>query len=243
MYVCAHEVPLCRLKGGFERRSTSRYGWPDLAVWRHNSAHDGDQLVFQFDGKRYKAIACHRVSYQNPHGKPNLTPTYSPCLLSSRNGDAPRPLPEILVGDILAAGELSHPLTNLPEVGDRGAPRWTAPDHSIISEHRPRVLAINNPPGRQPGGFWQDPSSPVVEVVVMRPESAADEKAPAISIGRISIIAVGIVGCRCIISPSRKWNSDADKDPCLGRSRSQGHGAKAQYGNQDHCEMLEPTVP
>jgi YVTN family beta-propeller protein len=106
LYVCAHEVPLCRLKGGFERRSTSRYGWPDLAIWRHNSAHDGDQLVFHFDGKRYKAIACHRVSYQNPHGKPNLTATYSPCLLSSRNGDAPRPLPEILVGDILAAGEL-----------------------------------------------------------------------------------------------------------------------------------------
>jgi len=82
LYVCTREVLRCRLRGEFERKSTSRYGWPDLAVWRHNSAHDGDQLVFQFDGKLYEAVTCHRVSYQNPHGKPNSKPTYSPCLLS-----------------------------------------------------------------------------------------------------------------------------------------------------------------
>jgi hypothetical protein len=78
---------------------------------------------------------------------------------------------------------------------------------------------------------------------MMRTESAADEKAPRISIGRVSVITVGIVWRRRIIPPARKWNSNTDKDSCFGRSRSQGHRAEAQYGNQDHSEMLEPRVP
>ena len=45
----------------------------------------------------------------------------------------------------------------------------------------------------------------MVIIVVVRAERAADEKAPGISIvsiGRVSVITVAIVGPRCIISPA-----------------------------------------
>jgi hypothetical protein len=63
-------------------------------------------------------------------------------------------------------------------------------------------------------------------VAVVRAERAADEKAPGIPIGRVAVIPVWIIGRWRIISPSRKRNTDTDKDSRLGRHRSQGHGPK-----------------
>jgi hypothetical protein len=57
----------------------------------------------------------------------------------------------------------------------------------------------------------------VVVVVKARAERAAYKNASGISIGRVPIITVGIVGCGRIISPTRKWNADADKDSRVGR--------------------------
>ena len=85
--------------------------------------------------------------------------------------------------------------------------------------------------------------SPRAIVVMVRAECAADEKAPGISIGRVPVITVGVVGCGRVIPPTRKWNTNADNNPCLGRRRRQGQRAKTQHGNQDHSEMLEPRVP
>jgi len=78
---------------------------------------------------------------------------------------------------------------------------------------------------------------------MVRAECAADEKAPGISIVRVPVITIGVVGCGRVIPSARKWNPDADKDSCLGRSRRYGQRAKTQHGNQDHSEMLEPRVP
>jgi hypothetical protein len=66
----------------------------------------------------------------------------------------------------------------------------------------------------------------VVIVVVVRAERAADEEATGIPIGRVPVITIRIIGRRRIIAPARKWNTNADKDSCVGRSRWQGYGAK-----------------
>ena len=75
--VCAQAVPPCPVSSGSERRSTSTHGWPDLALWRHGSASEGDQLVYRFDGNVYKKIAC---SHRSPGGNHHSEPRYSPCL-------------------------------------------------------------------------------------------------------------------------------------------------------------------
>jgi hypothetical protein len=75
--VCAQAVPQCAVPGGSARRSMSTQGWPDLALWRHGSASEGDQLVYRFDGTVYKKIACrHRSPGENRYSKPR----YTPCL-------------------------------------------------------------------------------------------------------------------------------------------------------------------
>jgi hypothetical protein len=58
----------------------------------------------------------------------------------------------------------------------------------------------------------------VVVVVMVRAERAADEKAPGISIRRVPIVTIWIIGRRRIIPQARKWNTDTDKDSRLGGS-------------------------
>jgi hypothetical protein len=79
LIVCGQAVTPCPVPRGSERRSTSRHGWPDLALWRHASAWEGDQLVYQFDGNVYKAVVCHHVQGQNSNGEPYSKPRYTPC--------------------------------------------------------------------------------------------------------------------------------------------------------------------
>jgi len=59
----------------------------------------------------------------------------------------------------------------------------------------------------------------MVIVAVVRAERATYDKAAGISIGRVPVIAIGIIGCGRVIPPTRKWNTDTDKDSCFGRSR------------------------
>jgi hypothetical protein len=79
--ICApHTGRPCPLPKGFERKSSSAQGWPDLALWRHSSAWESDQLVYRFDGKVYKVIACNVVDYGNPtSGQRYSQPRYSRC--------------------------------------------------------------------------------------------------------------------------------------------------------------------
>ena len=70
----------CPARKGSKARSTSKRGWPDLEIWRHGSASEGDQLVYRFDGSIYKAVVCNHVAYRNPNGPSHTKPNHSPCL-------------------------------------------------------------------------------------------------------------------------------------------------------------------
>jgi len=59
--VCAQAHLPCHVPRGSERRSASTHGWPDLSLYRHGSASEGDQFVYRFDGNAYKAVACNVV--------------------------------------------------------------------------------------------------------------------------------------------------------------------------------------
>lgn len=78
--VCGPSGRPCPVPKGFERKSRSAHGWPDLALWRHSSAWESDQLVYRFDGNVYKVIACNVVDYGNPtNGQHYSRPRYSRC--------------------------------------------------------------------------------------------------------------------------------------------------------------------
>ena len=79
--ICApHTGRPCPVPRESKRKSPSAHGWPDLALWRHSSAWESDQLVYRFDGNVYKVIACNVVDYGNPtNGQHYSRPRYSPC--------------------------------------------------------------------------------------------------------------------------------------------------------------------
>jgi|SRR5579862_2429226 len=63
-----------------ELKVTRTHGWRDIVLWRHNSAFDSTQLLYQFDGNVYRAIRCNLVESANPlTGKRRSPPKYSPC--------------------------------------------------------------------------------------------------------------------------------------------------------------------
>jgi hypothetical protein len=77
--VCAQAISPCPVPIGSGRRSIGAHGWPDLELWRHASASEGDQIVYRFDGNVYKAVACNHVQYDNPErSKPWITPCEVP---------------------------------------------------------------------------------------------------------------------------------------------------------------------
>jgi hypothetical protein len=77
--VCSQAVPPCPAPPQSEPRSASSHGWPDLALWHHGSASEGEQHVYRFNGTAYKEIACNRVIYQGPDGERYSQPRSTPC--------------------------------------------------------------------------------------------------------------------------------------------------------------------
>ena len=78
--VCARSGRPCPVPRGSGRKSPSPHGWPDLALWRHSSAWESDQLVYRFAGNVYKVIACNVVEYGNPTNWQHYSrPRYSRC--------------------------------------------------------------------------------------------------------------------------------------------------------------------
>jgi hypothetical protein len=78
--ICAQAYPPCPAVKGPKRKSASTHGWPDLEIWRHGSAWEGDQLVYRFEKDMYKLVGCSHVQYRNPNGQPASKPRYSSCL-------------------------------------------------------------------------------------------------------------------------------------------------------------------
>src|SRR5208337_1787027 len=60
------------------RRCTSTHGLPDLEVWHHASASEGDQVVYRFDGKVYKEAECIQQLYDTVSEKPYTAPCQIP---------------------------------------------------------------------------------------------------------------------------------------------------------------------
>ena len=80
LQVCTKAYPPCPAVKGPKRKSGITHGWPDLAIWRHGSAWEGDQLVYRFDGDMYKLVGCTHVQYRNLNGQPDSQPRHSSCL-------------------------------------------------------------------------------------------------------------------------------------------------------------------
>jgi hypothetical protein len=74
--VCAEAVPPCPAS---KPRSPGTHGWPDLALWHHGSASEGEQHVYRFNGNVYKEVFCNHVNYQSPDGKSYSQPRSIPC--------------------------------------------------------------------------------------------------------------------------------------------------------------------
>jgi len=80
LQICAQAHPPCPAAKGHSRKPASAHGWPDLAIWRHGSAMEGDQLVYRFDGNVYKLVGCNHVQYRNANRQSQSQPRYSSCL-------------------------------------------------------------------------------------------------------------------------------------------------------------------
>jgi hypothetical protein len=62
------------------RRSTTTQGWPDLVLWQHDTAFDGIELAYRFNGEEYRAVSCTVVESANPlNGKRYSSPKKSFC--------------------------------------------------------------------------------------------------------------------------------------------------------------------
>jgi hypothetical protein len=84
LMVCSQAVPPCPTPYRSEPRTAGSRGWPDLALWHHGSANEGEETVYRFDGDVYKEIACYDVKYQSPDGKPYSKPRSTPCNVPPR---------------------------------------------------------------------------------------------------------------------------------------------------------------
>src|SRR6516164_8024749 len=76
LQICAQAHPPCPAAKGHSRKPASAHGWPDLAIWRHGSAMEGDQLVYRFDGNVYKLVGCNHVQYRNANRQSQSQPRY-----------------------------------------------------------------------------------------------------------------------------------------------------------------------
>jgi hypothetical protein len=83
LQICAKAYPPFPAVNEPKRKSASTRGWPDSAIWRHGSAWEGDQLVYRFDGNRYKMVGCTHVQHRNPNVQSLSKPRYSSCLPGS----------------------------------------------------------------------------------------------------------------------------------------------------------------
>jgi hypothetical protein len=83
LQICTKAYPPCPAVKGPKRKSAIKPGWPDLAIWRHGSAWEGDQLVYRFDGNIYKMVCCTHVQHRNPNVQSGSQPRYSSCLPGS----------------------------------------------------------------------------------------------------------------------------------------------------------------
>jgi len=81
--VCPDAVLPCPVPSRFSRRLIDTHGWPDLAVWQHGSATEGDQREYRFNGEVYKEVACNHVNYQSLGGKTYSRPRSTPCDIPS----------------------------------------------------------------------------------------------------------------------------------------------------------------
>jgi hypothetical protein len=77
--LCSQAVPPCPVRRRSEPISAGTRGWPDLALWHHGSASEGEQRVYRFNGNVYKEIACNHVNYQSPDGNRYSQPRSTPC--------------------------------------------------------------------------------------------------------------------------------------------------------------------
>jgi hypothetical protein len=74
--VCAEAVPPCRAP---KPRPPGTHDWPDVALWHHGSASEGEQHVYRFNGNVYREVFCNHVNYQSPEGKRYSQPRSIPC--------------------------------------------------------------------------------------------------------------------------------------------------------------------
>jgi hypothetical protein len=110
LIACAQAVPPCPVPSRSSRRSSSTHGWPDLALWQHGSASEGDQRVYQFNGNVYEEIACNHVNYQSLGGSSYSNPRFTPC-------DIPSDFLAMLQNDLEQKTYLQHLKACLEEKG------------------------------------------------------------------------------------------------------------------------------